>query len=164
MDRIVARVETDDGWRGLTDRRRPEPEKSTSGAIAAAARQVAQTIDAVAIAAMTNSSATALHVARERPTSLILGLTPNIETARRLALTWGVHPVVTPITHSMTETVAVASKLARSEGVAEPGQDIVIVAGMPFGKSGSTNALRVARVTRSNAVEAEFDDGEAEAK
>jgi pyruvate kinase len=113
---------------------------------------------------MTNSAATALHVARERPTSLILGLTPNTETARRLALTWGVHPVVTPITHSMTETVAVASKLARSEGVAEPGQDIVIVAGMPFGKSGSTNALRVARVTRSNAVEAEFDDGDGEAK
>ncbi len=164
MDRIIARVEKDDGWRGLTDRRRPDPEKSTSGAIAAAARQVAQTIDAVAIAAMTNSAATALHVARERPTSLILGLTPNVETSRRLALTWGVHPVVTPITHSMTETVAVASKLARSEGVAEPGQDIVIVAGMPFGKSGSTNALRVARVTRTNAVEAEFDDSAAETK
>jgi pyruvate kinase len=64
----------------------------------------------------------------------------------------------------MTETVAVASKLARSEGVAEPGQDIVIVAGMPFGKSGSTNALRVARVTRTNAVEAEFDDSATEAK
>ncbi|MFT4074082.1 MAG: pyruvate kinase [Asticcacaulis sp.] len=160
MDRIVARVETDDGWRTLTDRRRPEPEKTTNGAIAAAARQVAQTIDAVAIAAMTNSSSSALRVARERPTSPIMGLTPNIETARRLALTWGVHPILTPITHSMTETVAVASKLARSEGIAEPGQDIVIVAGMPFGKSGSTNSLRVARVTRTNTVEAEFDDGD----
>ena len=131
-----------------------------AGAIAAAARQVAQTIDAVAIAAMTNSSSSALRVARERPTAPIMGLTPNVETARRLALTWGVHPILTPITHSMTETVAVASKLARSEGIAEPGQDIVIVAGMPFGKSGSTNSLRVARVSRTNAQEAEFDDSE----
>lgn len=160
MDRIVARVETDDGWRTMTDRRRPEPEKTTNGAIAAAARQVAQTIDAVAIAAMTNSASSALRVARERPTAPIMGLTPNVETARRLALTWGVHPILTPITHSMTETVAVASKLARSEGIAEPGQDIVIVAGMPFGKSGSTNSLRVARVSRTNAQEAEFDDSE----
>jgi pyruvate kinase len=156
MDRIVARVEKDDGWRGLTDRRRPEPEKTTSGAIAAAASQVAQTIDAAAIAALTNSANTALRVARERPTAPILGLTPNNETARRLALTWGVHPVVAPVTHSMTETVAVATKIARTEGIAEPGQDIVIVAGMPFGKSGSTNALRVARVSRTNAEEVEF--------
>ncbi len=156
MDRIVARVEKDDGWRGMTDRRRPEPDKSVSGAIAAAARQVAQTIDAVAIAALTNSANTALRIARERPTAPILGMTPNMQTARRLALTWGVHPVLAPITHSMTETVAVATKLARSEGIAEPGQDIVIVAGMPFGKSGSTNALRVARVSRSNAEEVEF--------
>jgi len=162
MDRIIARVEIDAGWRTTTDRRRPEPEKTTSSAMAAAARQVAQTIDAAAIAALTNSASTVLHVARERPTAPILGLTPNVETARRLALTWGVHPVLTPITHSMTETVAVATKLARSEGIAEPGQDIVIVAGMPFGKSGSTNALRVARVTRSNTQEAEFvDDAEA---
>ena len=160
MDRIVARVETDDGWRNLTDRRRPEPEKTTNGAIAAAARQVAQTIDAVAIAAMTNSSSSALRVARERPTAPIMGLTPNMETARRLALCWGVHPILTPVTHSMTETVAVASRLARSEGIAEPGQDIVIVAGMPFGKSGSTNSLRVARVSRTNTQEAEFDDGD----
>jgi pyruvate kinase len=156
MDRIVARVEKDDGWRGLTDRRRPEPEKTTSGAIAAAASQIAQTVDAAAIAALTNSANTALRVARERPTAPILGLTPNNETARRLTLTWGVHPVVAPLTHSMTETVAVATKIARTEGIAEPGQDIVIVAGMPFGKSGSTNALRVARVSRTNAEEVEF--------
>ncbi|MGN6424164.1 MAG: pyruvate kinase alpha/beta domain-containing protein, partial [Asticcacaulis sp.] len=57
---------------------------------------------------------------------------------------------------SMTETVAVATKIARTEGIAQPGQDIVIVAGMPFGKSGSTNALRVARVSRTNAEEVEF--------
>ncbi|MFT3996830.1 MAG: pyruvate kinase alpha/beta domain-containing protein, partial [Asticcacaulis sp.] len=104
MDRIVARVEKDEDWRKQTDDRRPETEKSVSGAIAAAARQVAQTIDASAIVALSNSGNTALRVARERPTSPILGLTPNMETARRLAVTWGVHARTAPVTHSMSET------------------------------------------------------------
>jgi pyruvate kinase len=160
MDRIVARVEKDEGWRSQTDRRRPEPEKTTSGAMAAAAAQVAQTISASAIAALTNNGPTALRIARERPVAPIIGMTPNIETARRLAVTWGVHAAVVPVTHSMTETVTVASKTARSIGFSEPGQDIVIVAGMPFGKSGATNALRVARITRSAASEAEFVEAE----
>ncbi|WP_232037129.1 pyruvate kinase [Asticcacaulis excentricus] len=157
MDRIVGRVEKDGDWRMQTDRRRPETEKTVSGAIAAAARQVAQTIDASAIVALTNSSNTALRVARERPTAPILGLTPNLETARRLALTWGVHAKTAPVTHSMSETVQVANQIARTEGISEPGQDIVIVAGMPFGKSGSTNALRVAKVSRTAMTEPEFE-------
>ncbi|MFP1129922.1 pyruvate kinase [Asticcacaulis sp. W401b] len=157
MDRIVGRVEKDGDWRMQTDRRRPETEKTVSGAIAAAARQVAQTIEASAIVALTNSSNTALRVARERPTAPILGLTPNLETARRLALTWGVHAKTAPVTHSMSETVQVANQIARTEGISEPGQDIVIVAGMPFGKSGSTNALRVAKVTRTAMTEPEFE-------
>jgi pyruvate kinase len=101
-----------------------------------------------------------LRVARERPTAPIFALTPNLQTARRLAVTWGVHASTAPVTHSMTETVAVATKMARSTGFAEPGQDIVIVAGMPFGKSGATNALRVARVTRQSETEAEFVDSD----
>lgn len=157
MDRIVGRVEKDGDWRMQTDRRRPETEKTVSGAIAAAARQVAQTIEASAIVALTNSANTALRVARERPTAPILGLTPNLETARRLALTWGVHAKTAPVTHSMSETVQVANQIARTEGISEPGQDIVIVAGMPFGKSGSTNALRVAKVTRTAMTEPEFE-------
>jgi len=157
MDRIVARVEKDEDWRKQTDSRRPEPEKSVSGAIATAARQVAQTIEASAIVALSNSGNTALRVARERPTSPILGLTPNEQTARRLAVTWGVHAKTAPVTHSMSETVQVAVQIARAESISEPGEDIVIVAGMPFGKSGSTNALRVAKVTRTQISEPEFE-------
>ena len=160
MDRIVARVEKDEDWRKQTDDRRPAPEKDMSGAMAAAARQVAQTIDASAIVALTNSAATALRVARERPSAPILALSPNIESTRRLAVTWGVHATTAPVTHSMTETVQVATKIARSEGISEAGEEIVIVAGMPFGKSGSTNALRVVKVTRTQFEEPEFLDDE----
>ena len=146
MDRIVARVEHDPGWRAVTEAARPRPEHSSADAIAAAARAVAHTIEAKAIAAFTSSGSTALRVARERPDCPVLGLTPDVMTARRMAFTWGVHALITPLTHSMTETVARALRLVEQEGFASSGEEIVVVAGVPFGKPGTTNALRVARV------------------
>ena len=146
MDRIVARVEQDTGWRAMIDASRPEPEHSAADAIAAAARQVGHTIGAQAIVAFTASGSTALRVARERPDAPIIGLTPNTPTARGLAVVWGVHAVVLPDVHSMTEAVGRASRVALTEGFAAHGEEIVVTAGVPFGYSGSTNALRVAAV------------------
>jgi pyruvate kinase len=146
MDRIVARVELDPGWRTLTNAERPPPERSSAGAIAAAARQVAETIEAEAIATFTSTGSTTLRVARERPTAPILGLTTDLRVARRLALVWGVHPLPTTEIHSMTEMVTRALKAAAQEGFAQPGDEVVVTAGVPFGTPGTTNALRVARV------------------
>jgi pyruvate kinase len=146
MDRIVERVERDPGWRTFIDASRTEPEKSTAGAIAAAARQVAHTIKAAAICAFTASGSTALRAARERPEAPVLGVTPSIATARRLSLAWGVHAVVMPDTHSMSETVQKAMRAALAEGLAAHGQEVVVIAGIPFGQPGTTNALRVAHV------------------
>lgn len=145
MDRIVARVERDQDWRLGIDAKRPEPEHSSADAIARAAEQVAHTIGARAIVAFTNSGASALRVARERPDCPVLGLTPSIQTARRLAVVWGVHAVVTEEIHSMTDAVALSARLARQEGFVQQGDEIVVVAGVPFGQSGTTNALRVAK-------------------
>jgi pyruvate kinase len=146
MDRIVARVEEDTGWRASADASRPAPEHSAADAIAAAARQVAHTIGAKAIVAFTASGSTALRVARERPDCPVIGLTVSETTARRLAVTWGVHAVVGPDAHSMTDAVGRAVRLAQSEGFAQLGAEIVVVAGVPFGQAGTTNALRVAVV------------------
>jgi pyruvate kinase len=146
MDRILARVEADDRWRALTDAARPEPDPTSAGAIAAAARQVARTIGAKAIAAFTATGSTALRVARERPNRPILGLTPAEATARRLGVVWGVHPVVAPELHSLSEMVASALRVAQAEGFAKPGEEVVVTAGMPLGIPGNTNALRVAAV------------------
>ncbi|HUM08615.1 MAG TPA: pyruvate kinase [Acidocella sp.] len=146
MDRIVARVERDEDWRKTLDAKRPAPEKSSADAIAAAAVQVAHTIGAQAIVALTESGATALRVAREKPDCPVLGLTTSLAVARRLAAVWGVHAVATEVMHSMTQAVEHALKLARTEGFAKKGDEIVIVAGIPFGRAGTTNALRVARL------------------
>jgi pyruvate kinase len=146
MDRIVARVEQDPFWRATTDANRPAPEHATADAIAAAARQVAHTLDARVIVAFTHSGSTALRVARERPDCPILGLTPNETTARRLAIVWGVHAVTGSNVHSMSEAVATATHLAQTDGFAVADEHIVVAAGVPFGQSGTTNALRVAIV------------------
>ncbi len=146
MDRILARVEQDGGWRALTDAARPEPEPTSAGAIAAAARQVAHTIEAEAIATFTSTGSTTLRMARERPDCPILGLTASEASARRLAVVWGVHPVLSPEPSTMSDMVTRALRAAQSEGFAKPGDEVVVTAGVPFGVPGTTNALRVAAV------------------
>jgi pyruvate kinase len=146
MDRIVARVEQDADWRALTDAARPPPEESSAGAIAAAASQVAHTIHAQAICTFTSTGSTTLRVARERPDCPILGLTASTAIARRLAVVWGVHPLVTEEPTSMGEMATRALRAVRQEGFANSGQEVVLTAGVPFGTPGTTNALRVAMV------------------
>ena len=83
---------------------------------------------------------------RERPTTPILALTPQLATARRLALAWGVHPVPFEEVHDVTEMVEHAGSAAVSHGFAGPGDVLVVIGGLPFGTSGSTNLLHVARI------------------
>jgi pyruvate kinase len=146
MDRIVARVEQDAEWRAMIDASRHAPEKNAADAIAAASAQVSTTIGAKAIVAFTASGSTALRVARERPAAPVIGLTQNMDTARRMAVVWGVHALVTPDAHTMTEAVNRAGRVALTEGFASHGDEIVVTAGVPFGQAGTTNALRVTTV------------------
>ena len=146
MDRIIQRVEHDELYRTIMDAVHPEPEATAADAISAATRQVGHTISAACIATFTMSGSTALRAARERPDVPILGLTGNPATARKLALLWGVHWVLTHDITSFTEMVQIASEAARTEGFAEPGQRLVVTAGVPFGTPGATNVLRIARV------------------
>ncbi len=147
MDRIIARTEDDDELKAARAAMRPKPEHDAADAICAAARQVADTIDAKAIAAFSLSGRTAMRIARERPDTPILGLTPTMQIARRMSLVWGVHALLSDPTHTMTETVAQAAALALKSGMAKRREEIVVIAGVPFGRSGGTNSLRVAQVT-----------------
>nr|WP_313959830.1 pyruvate kinase alpha/beta domain-containing protein [Roseomonas gilardii] len=157
MDRILSRVEGDEGWRRLTDAARPDPLATTAGAIATAARQVAATIGAQAIATFTSTGSTTLRVARERPSSPILALTPEENTARRLAVVWGAHALTSATPHSMTEMVGRATRAASTEGFANRGDEIVVTAGVPFGQAGTTNALRVATVGDKQSQQAQHE-------
>ena len=153
MDRIIDRVEQDPDWRAQMDRSRPEAEHSVADAIAAAGAEIARTLHAPAIAALTQSAGTALRISRQRPQCPILGLTPLDATARRLAVAWGVHAAVCPNVSTMTEAVGQALSIARRDGFLAFDQSVVVVAGVPFGQAGATNALRVAKLERDKPLE-----------
>ncbi|WP_159726981.1 pyruvate kinase [Methylosinus sp. Ce-a6] len=147
MSRIAEEVESDAVYRSIINAQRNAPPNPTAAdAIAVAARDVAETLDSMAICAWTSSGATALRIARERPRPPILALTPKRDTARRLALVWGVHALETRDARDVEDMVDRACVNSLGEGFAAPGDRIIIVAGMPFGSPGATNMVRLALV------------------
>jgi len=147
MDRIIQRVEGDALYTRMREADRNLPEETEADAISAAARQVAMTIKAKAIVTYTTTGSTSYRVARERPEVTILGLTPKVETARKLALVWGMHSAVSPDAKDFGEMVKGARKVAKGARIAERGDSLVITAGVPFGTPGATNILRIAHLT-----------------
>jgi pyruvate kinase len=144
MNRIAEEVERDPLYRTIIQAQRADPEATGSDAIAAAARQIAETLELAAIICWTSSGATGLRVARERPNSPIVAITPNLSTGRRLSLAWGVHCIVAEDARDLDDMVERACRLAFKDGVAKPGQRVIIVAGVPLGTPGATNMLRIA--------------------
>ena len=143
MDRIIRSAEQDDHYKLSNMRERRQTRGTDADAITAAAKQVAQTLNAAAIVTFTTTGSTTLRAARERPTVPILGLTPDVKTARRLVLAWGVHPVETSHFTEFIDVVNCASEVATEEKFAAPGQRLIITAGLPFGTPGATNVLRI---------------------
>ncbi|MDH3738962.1 MAG: pyruvate kinase, partial [Alphaproteobacteria bacterium] len=146
MDRVAHSVEGDAQYRNIIEQAETRPETTSADAIMLAAHQVAETIDAAAIVCYTTSGSTGLRASRERPHVPIMVLTPSRDTARRLAIAWGVHCVETEDANSFRDMVDRATAIAESEGVALPASQIIITAGVPFGTPGSTNVLRIATV------------------
>ncbi len=146
MGRIIGRVEGDSRYRQFLDTDHADPEETSADAITAAAAQVAQTVRARAIVTYSVSGSTTLRAARERPAVPIIGLTPKVGIARRLAIAWGVHCVETEDARDFSEMTEKACQVALEHGFAEIGDRVVITAGVPFGTPGSTNTLRVAWV------------------
>jgi pyruvate kinase len=143
MVRIVNRVERDPLYRNLIDAQRSDPEPTSADAITAAARQVATTISAAAIATFTSTGSTTYRAARERPEVPILGLTADPAVARRLAIAWGVHPIASRTVDEVEDFVTDAIRVAVARGYAKTGDQLVVTAGVPFRTPGTTNLLRI---------------------
>lgn len=146
MDRIIGRVETDPAYRAGLEASYTPAEATTPDALCAALRRVAELIAPAATVTYTSSGFTSLRAARERPLAPMLGLTPRIETARRLAMVWGVHALVSEDVRDVAGMIERACATAVQQGFARAHDDVVVVAGLPFGRSGTTNLLHVARI------------------
>ena len=146
MNRIIEQIEGDEYYREGIEGERMNPEPTVADAICYSLQSTARVLSTSSVVAYTASGFSAERAARERPAVPILALTPYLETARRLTLVWGVHPVRVRDVADEHEMVEVACEAAVREGAARAGDRLVIAAGVPFGASGTTNMLRVAEV------------------
>ena len=147
MNRIVVETERDPQYRIGIDAQNPEPQPTAADAVCDAMRRVVHALPVAATVTYTSSGFSAFRAARERPASPLLAVTPSLTTARRLPLVWGVHAVTHDIVHDVEEMVSAACELALRDEFGRVGDVLVIVAGMPFGVSGTTNMIRIAQIT-----------------
>jgi pyruvate kinase len=123
------------------------PDRTIADALSQAAHHIANTVDAKAIICYTTSGSTARRIARDRPQARILVLTPKPATARALGLLWGAHAVHTRDVGSFEEMIAKAKRMALRHKLAQAGDRIIVMAGVPFGTPGATNVLHVQRLS-----------------
>ena len=118
----------------------------TADAVSHSAVKLAESVNAAMIVCSTSTGYTGRRVARERPMTPIVCFTPNPKTYRALALVWGVLPLFTPEYDSIEALFALVNDAMRSNGLAEPGQRVVIISGVPFGIEGSTNFVKIQEI------------------
>jgi pyruvate kinase len=140
MARIIAKTEE-----GGFDRIRPMQTSphSKGGAITKAATEVGKIVNAKYLVAFTTSGDSARRMSRLRSPIPMLALTPDTGTYNRLALSWGVEPLITDVVSHTDEMVKQVDVVLLESKRAVKGDNVVIVAGSPPGIPGSTNALRV---------------------
>jgi pyruvate kinase len=118
----------------------------TEDAIAVAVCAAAEMLSAPVIVCFTSSGFTARKVATCRPTVPVLACTPEPETFRQLSLVWGVTPALTEHSTNYDTMLAVARQQILERKLAQPGERLVVTAGVPFDMPGTTNLLKVEAV------------------
>ena len=142
MDRIIFSAENHikmhpgDGPQNL------KVENYVYNAVARSAVSLAEAVNARAVVAFTASGNTAFRMARERPNLLLVVMTPEVKVKRKLSLLWGAYSFFSKV-QGYEAAIKEAREIIKIEKLAEQGDPIVVVAGMPFGVSGSTNSIRV---------------------
>ena len=147
MDRIAMSVESDPSYQARIHFTQTRLEATTADALAGSARQIATTVTAKAMVCYTSSGSTARRIARERPSVPTLAMSASLHTSRRMGLIWGVHAVHTRDVSSFEEMVEKGKRMALRHKLAQGGDRVIVMAGVPFGVSGSTNVLHVVRLT-----------------
>jgi pyruvate kinase len=167
QQRIINRVECDKHYRNALASNQPDPDNTPTDAIITAAKQIADTISAKSIVCFSLRGSTVLRAAKGRPGVPILGISPFKETARQLALSWGVYPelpqtgtyfsnvdeeevfdyerdIVEEAPDDFNLVLRNACRAALKKGlVTDPNDLLVVTAGIPFGTPGAANVIRV---------------------
>jgi len=154
MDRIAREVEGhahEDSRSAAGDEpvfriRQPHATTRTEDAISVAVCAAAELLQVPLIVCLTASGFTARTVASYRPSVPILAVTPEQETFRQLAMVWGVIPTLTPHYPDYEAILPFTRTSITRLGLAQPGDRIVVTAGVPFDVAGTTNLLKIETV------------------
>jgi len=151
MRRIIHEIETHpvEGAAMRDERRVRGLFVTTEEAIAAATVAAARQLAAPLVVVFSKSGFTGRIVAGHRPPVPILALTDRPRVARQLALVWGVVPELVPHVDSYERMVALGLEAALRCNLANPGDRVVVTAGVPFDVPGTTNTLKVETVPRA---------------
>jgi pyruvate kinase len=116
---------------------------NSSVAISHAARTIARTLDVAAIVAFTQSGYTARMVSKTRPPVPVLGLTPDKKVADRMALYWGVQPIICPAFDRLDDLSKHMRGILLEGGYVKPGQRVIMTGGHPLATRGATNFIKI---------------------
>jgi pyruvate kinase len=146
MDKIGCSVEGDPIYADRIHFTETPAEATTADALSESAAQIVQILGARAMACYTSSGSTARRIARERAQVPTLAMTASMKVARRLGLQWGVHAVHTRDVNNFEEMVGKAKRMVLRHHLAQAGDRVLIMAGVPFKTSGSTNVIHVVTI------------------
>jgi pyruvate kinase len=147
MSRVAKRIESSLNYEEILSKKRIGSFRTVSDAISHATCQTALDLKAAAILTATQSGSTARMVSKYRPQAPIIASTPSWRVMRQLTLSWGVTPMHVPQSANTDELFDVSVESAAKAGYANPGDLVVITAGVRTGVPGSTNILQVQRVS-----------------
>ncbi len=146
MARIALESEASIRNRGYQDPPHP-PEPSNAEILADSAYHAARDSGAVAIVVFTSTGSSARLVSRYRPPVGIYAITPHDTTARQLSVNYGVTPVLAPDVSSTDEMLALMDRIMVEGEYLKKGDLVVFVAGQPVGRPGTTNLMKLHRVS-----------------
>ncbi len=130
-----------DYWKQF-QKQRVLPASNINDAITHTCCLTAKDLDAKAILTATNSGRSARMICRFRPACPIAALTMHEKVRRQLNISWGVTPFLTGEVNSTDRIFSLSAEVALKEGLVQNGDTVVITAGVPLGKSGSTNLIK----------------------
>lgn len=146
MARIAKRTEQSLDYEGIFRRIGLHDRIHSADAISHASVQIAHEIDADAILTITESGFTARMIAKYKPQSKVVAVSRVPESVRAMQLYWGVEPILGPYSANTDEMIELSLKCALLHNVIKDGASVVITAGVPIGKPGSTNLIKVVNV------------------
>ncbi|MFD1676657.1 pyruvate kinase [Alicyclobacillus fodiniaquatilis] len=144
MAQIAKRAEAALHSHEVDYRHRTARTKTVSDALGHAVQTMAADLDAAAVITVTTSGHTARAIVKHRPMTNVIAATPSADVARRLTVSWGIHPVVVEVDTTTTDAALEgAVQGALQTGHVQNGDLVIIIGGVPAGQPGTTNFLKV---------------------